>query len=340
MPLSYLPPSETLHFCDWLTCQAFNLCQRFDEPVYHQVSNTPGLSTHTPALKGALDDNGYAKFSTMVRLTEEQYTIIGHIRFYVADADPTKPLMKYDVAIGISRNVQAQTTLCNAGSTYNVTTTECDICPHGTYQHKLDCIPCPPGTHGPVDGLATCLPCTKGYTNRSGMTECEPCPLHTQRIPGTPGIDKTECVCKFGFYDKRGPGEPCDPCPAGGQCDGEHGRPYPRPGMSAPHRNKARLTRQLCCVNQVVAWTRGTARSALLMWLLRVQGFGATRRAHLTRRVREAMSFSAASRLHSVKAGQTLRARMGTKVGCAHRQRRGTSWSAGSSGSSAGSRGS
>lgn len=70
------------------------------------VSNSPGLSTHTEALIGSLDADGRGSFSSAVQLTEEQYTIIAHVRFYVKDKTaPDAPAIKYDVAIGASRVV-------------------------------------------------------------------------------------------------------------------------------------------------------------------------------------------------------------------------------------------
>jgi hypothetical protein len=40
-----------------------------------------------------------------VRLTEEQYTIIAHVRFFTNNANASLPAAKWDVAIGVSRNV-------------------------------------------------------------------------------------------------------------------------------------------------------------------------------------------------------------------------------------------
>eukprot|EP00961_Rhodomonas_salina_P172721 2329079-Rhodomonas_salina.1 len=106
------------------------------------VANSPGLATHTPALKGDLDHTGYVMFSTTVQLVEEQYTIIAHIRFFIPNADPTLPMTKYDAAIGISRVIQPQTALCAPGSVYDVATEECKLCPRGTHQLGSTCAPC------------------------------------------------------------------------------------------------------------------------------------------------------------------------------------------------------
>eukprot|EP00277_Geminigera_cryophila_P005413 CAMPEP_0179432666 /NCGR_PEP_ID=MMETSP0799-20121207/17231_1 /TAXON_ID=46947 /ORGANISM="Geminigera cryophila, Strain CCMP2564" /LENGTH=563 /DNA_ID=CAMNT_0021210175 /DNA_START=215 /DNA_END=1906 /DNA_ORIENTATION=+ len=69
------------------------------------VSNSPGLATHTEEVLGDFDSKGSITFESNVQLTEEQYTIIAHIRFYVKADNATQPNSKYDVAIGISRSV-------------------------------------------------------------------------------------------------------------------------------------------------------------------------------------------------------------------------------------------
>jgi len=70
------------------------------------VANSPGLATHTPAVKGDLVDGGLVDFTSDVSLTEEVYTIIAHVRFYTLnDKDNSLPHVKYDVAVGVSREV-------------------------------------------------------------------------------------------------------------------------------------------------------------------------------------------------------------------------------------------
>ena len=75
------------------------------------VSNSPGLATHTEAKIADFEysgDQGFVEFSSDVQLTEEQYTIIAHVRFFARDLDdPSKPNIKYDVAVGVSRLVEA-----------------------------------------------------------------------------------------------------------------------------------------------------------------------------------------------------------------------------------------
>eukprot|EP00277_Geminigera_cryophila_P004399 CAMPEP_0179427360 /NCGR_PEP_ID=MMETSP0799-20121207/13335_1 /TAXON_ID=46947 /ORGANISM="Geminigera cryophila, Strain CCMP2564" /LENGTH=561 /DNA_ID=CAMNT_0021202383 /DNA_START=95 /DNA_END=1780 /DNA_ORIENTATION=+ len=81
------------------------------------VSDSPGLATHTEALVGSIDKTGRATFTSAVKLTVEQYTIIAHIRFYVKDNNhPEAPAIKYDVAIGASRIVTRPTAAVSADS--------------------------------------------------------------------------------------------------------------------------------------------------------------------------------------------------------------------------------
>lgn len=70
------------------------------------VANSPGLATHTPAIVGDLEQGGVVDFVSDVKLTPEVYTIIAHVRFYTDnDRDASLPHVKYDVAIGVSREV-------------------------------------------------------------------------------------------------------------------------------------------------------------------------------------------------------------------------------------------
>lgn len=49
------------------------------------VANSPGLATHTEAIVADFDQDGFVNFKSDVQLTEEQYTIIAHVRFFVQD---------------------------------------------------------------------------------------------------------------------------------------------------------------------------------------------------------------------------------------------------------------
>jgi len=79
------------------------------------VANTPGLSTHTPAIKANLtevttgDLGSEVEFETMVNLITQQYTIIAHTRFFIDNPkNASLAATKYDVAIGIVRDVIPQ----------------------------------------------------------------------------------------------------------------------------------------------------------------------------------------------------------------------------------------
>eukprot|EP00961_Rhodomonas_salina_P079463 1067710-Rhodomonas_salina.3 len=68
------------------------------------VANTPGLSTHTPALTGDFEA-GKATFEGSVKLDMDTYIIIAHIRFYTPTAEAHGKPEKYDVAVGVQREV-------------------------------------------------------------------------------------------------------------------------------------------------------------------------------------------------------------------------------------------
>ena len=84
------------------------------------VSNSPGLATHTEALVGTVDEHGHESFRSTVKLSENQYTIIAHVRFFVKDEDqPNAPNIKYDVAIGAARTVLKPVAAVSADSWVN-----------------------------------------------------------------------------------------------------------------------------------------------------------------------------------------------------------------------------
>eukprot|EP00466_Bigelowiella_natans_P021519 jgi/Bigna1/72846/fgenesh1_pg.21_\ len=81
------------------------------------VANSPGLATHTAAQQTNLQSNGYTTVESKVRLNDEKYTIIAHFRFFTPDTsvanyttacDGGMCKVKYDVAMGVRRNVQGK----------------------------------------------------------------------------------------------------------------------------------------------------------------------------------------------------------------------------------------
>eukprot|EP00929_Paragymnodinium_shiwhaense_P026878 TRINITY_DN1588_c0_g1_i1.p1 TRINITY_DN1588_c0_g1~~TRINITY_DN1588_c0_g1_i1.p1 ORF type:complete len:538 (+),score=100.42 TRINITY_DN1588_c0_g1_i1:100-1713(+) len=100
----YHVPHANIHSC----IRSRGACTPF-------VSNSPGLATHTPEIRGNgtyVDNTFSGSFETDVQLTKDEYTIIAHVRFYVPDATQDESqacfpecLTKVDTAIGIVRSV-------------------------------------------------------------------------------------------------------------------------------------------------------------------------------------------------------------------------------------------
>ncbi|KAF1322888.1 Tyrosine-protein kinase ephrin type a/b receptor-like, partial [Globisporangium splendens] len=64
---------------------------------------------------------------------------------------------------------------------------ECRLCPIGTYSDSLGmltCSPCPQGTFGDEEGLETCWPCPSGGDAPPGSTECIECAFFTYACEG------------------------------------------------------------------------------------------------------------------------------------------------------------
>ena len=85
------------------------------------VSNTPGLSTHTPALSGDVEytsDGIYTvDFIDDMKLEDEQYTIIAHVRVFGEEGGIT---YKYDMAAAIFRTVLPPQDILTVGKSVNI----------------------------------------------------------------------------------------------------------------------------------------------------------------------------------------------------------------------------
>lgn len=124
---------------------------------------------------------------------------------------------------------------CDPGSYFDDDQLDCVLCEPGTSfdADAFACVRCAPGTHAPEAGMSDCISCDNvgGFSNANGSSACDLCPANTARFIGSPGVSRTECVCKEGFYAPEGvPGVPCQACPAGSVCEGGTMPPYPKPG--------------------------------------------------------------------------------------------------------------
>ena len=88
MPLAAIPHAN-VHSC----VRSVGFCTPF-------VSNTPGLSTHSAALKGTISATNDVKLESLIKLSAEQYTIIVHGRWFDAAG------VKHDMARATFRDVQ------------------------------------------------------------------------------------------------------------------------------------------------------------------------------------------------------------------------------------------
>ena len=95
------------------------------------------------------------------------------------------------------------------------------------------CTACAPGSHSPVEGLATCSPCPQGsFTDSAGATQCTPCSLNSwQHFPGQDRCDVCD-LDSYIVYDVDDGGQEandtsaaqprssahCLPCPFRAQC--------------------------------------------------------------------------------------------------------------------------
>ena len=188
------------------------------------VANTPGLSTHTQAQKGSLDSAGQITFSTDVELVAGRYTVIAHSRFFVNNSlDASLPKTKYDLAIGTSRTVVRVR----------------EKCAEGFFNEREDlCKPCPPGSfnNGGDPGEHVCFKCEdlpgSYYQPLAGSTSCAQCPMNTENVFGSHGVNVSDCMCKPDFWSPIGEaGVACEPCPLGAMCEGALQQPVTKDGF-------------------------------------------------------------------------------------------------------------
>ena len=188
------------------------------------VANTPGLSTHTQAQKGSLDSAGQITFSTDVELVAGRYTVIAHSRFFVNNSlDASLPKTKYDLAIGTSRTVVRVR----------------EKCAEGFFNEREDlCKPCPPGSfnNGGDPGEHICFKCEdlpgSYYQPLAGSTSCAQCPMNTENVFGSHGVNVSDCMCKPDFWSPIGEaGVACEPCPLGAMCEGALQQPVTKDGF-------------------------------------------------------------------------------------------------------------
>eukprot|EP00899_Mesostigma_viride_P029583 jgi/Mesvir1/980/Mv17525-RA.2 len=112
----------------------------------------------------------------------------------------------------------------------------CKPCPAGTYaptsSRRVACAPCPPGSFSSSSGAVTCEPCdVLSYQPSPGQRSCGRCPMYTERLITSPGVDVGECLCAArrtgGENGESFPGSwrpdnssACMLCPKGANCTG------------------------------------------------------------------------------------------------------------------------
>ncbi|XP_040191226.1 tumor necrosis factor receptor superfamily member 9-like [Rana temporaria] len=115
----------------------------------------------------------------------------------------------------------------------SVNTTECMVCPAGTYPdndtefcqccsnascvNSSHCLPCQFGYYQPHSGQADCLPCPQGfYTNTSKSEVCQSCQ------PGSFSNASASVLCtscEKGFFSSIQNATQCQPCTPGSFCN-------------------------------------------------------------------------------------------------------------------------
>ena len=229
-------PHSNLHSC----LAEVGFCTPF-------VSNTPGLSTHSPALVDNFQpDQSRGEtwmnltFRETLQLDAASYTIIAHARYFTIEAGA---LVKYDMAQAVVRRVDPPIEICEAGK-FKVDDGGgggrdsggggggCRECPSGFFSDSFNaenCTACAAGKFasdeaedtdgsGVASGAVACPSCPEGtYSSSNATTICSLCPaaLGFSSSGGSRSCDS----CLSGYYFDVGL-QTCKPCPAHANCPG------------------------------------------------------------------------------------------------------------------------
>lgn len=94
-------------------------------------------------------------------------------------------------------------------------------CPAGYQANDFSeiCIPCPPGSYKPTEGIYSCIPCQNGtYTPLYAQSNCSLCPILSSSSPNS--TNYYDCGCDMGYYYNPISNVPvCLPCPEGATCN-------------------------------------------------------------------------------------------------------------------------
>lgn len=224
--VAYDVPHSNLHSCS----QYVGFCT----PL---IADTPGVATHTAALKDDLRADAArgptwanVSFSGELVLEAGVYTVIAHVRFFTIEGGAS---VKYDAAMGIVRTVRPVAQTCEPGQFKHRDGT-CEFCPTGKFSTATDapsCKVCGGGSFatdspndddgaGVASGASSCVACPEGsYSDAVNGTAL--CSLCQQSLGQWSSGNVTYCdKCSPGnFYTDSGT-RACKACPTGGSCDG------------------------------------------------------------------------------------------------------------------------
>ena len=266
----YDVPHSNLHSCS----QYVGFCT----PL---IADTPGVATHTAALRGDLRADAArgpawanATFAGELVLEAGVYTVIAHVRFFAVEAGVT---VQYDAAMGIVRTARPVAQTCAPGQ-FKRRDGGCAFCPTGAFSTAADapsCKVCGRGSFatdsprdddgaGVASGASACAPCPAGsYSDAANGSAL--CSLCQQALGQWSSGNATSCDrCTPGnFYAAFDSGfaRACEPCPTGASCDGGHVRGLVvEPGY---YRHDATTDRIRECPGGVHACVGGTAAAEL-----------------------------------------------------------------------------
>lgn len=138
--------------------------------------------------------------------------------------------------------------VCEAGSTRNIATGECELCGPGTYKATA--------------GDAECLPCNGASFAAPGSLTCASCPLHSRSDTGNVHAGNIgDCVCDAGY---RRDGDACVACAVGTFKASAGNAPTCEP--CAANKYQDQLGRPECedCMNNAVSAAGSTSISQCL----------------------------------------------------------------------------